>query len=100
MAKVQHIVLVRFKDSASTTAIAECFDALARLQDVIPGIEHCSFGPYASPEGLGKGFTHAFVITFTSPQARDAYLPHPDHEVVKDMLLKLIDDVVVFDYEF
>ena len=32
-------------------------------------------------------------------KARDAYLPHPEHEKVKQMLLRLVEDVVVVDYE-
>ena len=38
-------------------------------------------------------------MTFESVEARDAYLPHPEHEVVKAVLLQCIVSVLVFDFE-
>ena len=59
----------------------------------------CS-GPNNSPEGLTKGLTHAFTLTFASSAARDAYLPHPVHaEFVETWVKPNITDVCVFDYE-
>jgi N-dimethylarginine dimethylaminohydrolase len=97
--KVQHVVLLKFKPGVAAASIAECFAALARLRQLIPGLEQISSGPNISKEGLHQGFTHAFVITFRDAAARDAYLPHPEHEKVKQMLLRLVEDVVVVDYE-
>ncbi len=99
MAKVNHLVLIQFKDGTSEETIAECFRALAELRQSIPGIEHFSGGPYASPEGLNKLFTHAFLMTFQTPEARNTYLPHPEHERVKEFVLPYVADVVAFDYE-
>ncbi|MDO1502682.1 Dabb family protein [Winogradskyella maritima] len=36
------------------------------------------WGTNNSPEGLDKGFTHAFFLTFKSEEDRAIYLPHPD----------------------
>lgn len=99
MKKVQHMVLMKFKPETSDGTIAECYAKLAELQSVISGIEHYSGGPYASPEGLNKDFTHGFLMTFTDAAARDAYLPHPEHEKVKELLLTHLADVIVFDFE-
>ena len=38
-------------------------------------------------------------MTFESVDARDTYLPHPEHEVVKAALLQCIDSVLAFDFE-
>ena len=42
-------------------------------------------------------------MDFESVAARDAYLPHPDHEAVKQVVVEVldggIDGVVAFDYE-
>ena len=38
-------------------------------------------------------------MTFTDASARDAYLPHPDHETVKQSILPLVDGVCAFDFE-
>ena len=51
-----------------------------------------------SAEGLNDGYTHGFIMTFESPEARDAYLPHPIHEEVKDIVVPNLARVVVFDF--
>ena len=99
MPGIQHIVVVKFKPDVSEETIDDLFAQLAELQQLIPGITHFSGGPYSSHEGLNQGFTHAFVMTFASTQARDNYLPHPEHERVKAAILPQISEFVIFDYE-
>lgn len=99
MSKVQHMVLLRFKPGTGAATISHCFDEVARLPERIPGIEQYAGGPYASPEGLNKGFTHGFLMTFRSVDARNAYLVHPEHDKVKDLLLTHLEDVIAFDFE-
>ena len=54
---------------------------------------------YDSPEGLNRGHTYACLLTFENMQARDAYLPHPDHqEFGKNHLSPIVQDILVFDY--
>ena len=99
MPQIQHIVLVKLKPDTSDDTVADIYGQLAGLQELIPGIVHFSGGPYTSPEGFNKGFTHAFVMTFSSPEARDAYLPHPEHERIKRVILDSAEDALAFDYE-
>jgi hypothetical protein len=103
MPQFKHIVLVRFKPQTTREEIAEVFEALDDLQETIPGIVDICSGPYESPEGLHKGFTHAFVVTFADVESRDRYLEHPNHEVVKQLLLKHLAgglaDVIAFDFK-
>jgi len=47
---------------------------------------------------LNDGFTHGFVMTFDSPQSRDRYLPHPEHERVKEIVVPNLERVMVFDF--
>jgi hypothetical protein len=79
------------------------FAELAGLKETIPGLLSFAGGPYASPEGLNRGFTHGFAMTFRDAKARDGYLPHPDHERVKESILPLLegglDGVLAFDFE-
>lgn len=100
---IHHLVLLRLRRDATKAQIDDVFAQLAGLQKKIPGILSFSGGPYASPEGLNKGFTHGFAMTFTDAAARDAYLPHPEHEVVKKAVFALLDGgmdgVVAFDFE-
>lgn len=102
MPQVKHVVLLKFKPDTPRAAVREVFAALDALRRKIPGLLDFSGGPYSSPEGLNKGFTHGFVMTFADEAARDGYLPHPDHEVVKQQILPLLDggvaSVVAFDW--
>jgi hypothetical protein len=99
MPSVKHVALVRFKPGTGDAKITECFEAIGRLKSSIPGILAFSWGPNNSPEGLNQGFSHGFVMTFTNAAARDAYLPHPEHEKVKELVLPRVESVLVFDYE-
>ena len=95
-----HIVILKFKVETSTADIDEVFQSLQNLlsANLIPGLLEYSGGPYDSPEGLNKGFTHAFVMKFADKESRDGYFPHPEHEKVKGLIVPRIDDVVCFDY--
>ena len=99
---IHHVVLFRFRPDAEQAAIEGVFTDLAGLGAKIPGILSYAGGPYSSPEGLNKGYTHGFVMGFEDAVARDAYLPHPEHEKVKAKILELLDGgldgVVAFDF--
>src|SRR5687768_11908743 len=103
MPQIKHAVILKFKPSVTAAKIQQNFAALADLREKIPGLLDFSGGPYSSPEGFNKGFTHGFIMTFADAASRDAYLPHPDHEVVKQMILPDLDGgvagVIAFDWE-
>ncbi len=100
---ITHLVLLKIRKDVPQTQIARVFAALAGLKKSIRGIISFSSGAYSSPEGLQRGFTHAFCMTFENAAARDAYLPHPEHEKVKKIVLEVLegglDGVIAFDYE-
>lgn len=96
---IQHMVLLKVREGVSQEVIDEAFATVADLQNKIGGIKYYSGGPYSSPEGFNKGFTHGFLMTFDTAESRDIYLPHPDHEIVKEKLLQIVDDAVAFDFE-
>lgn len=88
---VDHLVLFRFRRDVSQGRIAEVFETLRQLTRRIEGISSFRGGAYNSPEGLHHGFTHGFVMTFESAEARDAYLPHPAHQELVARLLPLLE---------
>ncbi len=96
------MVLMKFRPGVTKDDIDEAFKSLAALQEKIPGLVSFSGGEYSSPEGFPQGFTHGFSMDFTSEQERDAFFPHPDHEIVKGLVLPLLTDggLISFDYEF
>lgn len=99
---ITHVVLLRVRNTTPKAEIDHVFSALAGLKQRIPGLLSFSGGAYTSPEGLHKGFTHGFVMSFQDAAARDAYLPHPEHEKVKKIVFDVLDGgldgVVAFDY--
>lgn len=103
MPQFKHIVLLRFAPTTARDEIAAIFEALDELQHQIPGIVDITSGPYESAEGLNQGFTHAFIVTFAEVEYRDAYLEHPKHEIVKQMIVEQLggnlSNVVAFDFK-
>ncbi|MEO7299568.1 MAG: Dabb family protein [Verrucomicrobiota bacterium] len=99
MSKVKHIGLIKFKPEATEEQITQLFEQLLDLTENVEGIEDYVSGVNSSSEGLNQGLTHGFIMTFTDSAARDAYLPHPEHQRVKDLILPLADSVVIFDFE-
>ena len=94
-----HMVLLEIPSDTKEELITEIFTELEGLENIIDGLLSFSGGPYSSPEGLNKGFTHGFTMIFESEEKRNAYFPHPAHEAVKNKLLAVITNVVAFDYE-
>ncbi|WP_372638528.1 Dabb family protein, partial [Fodinibius sp.] len=95
---LRHVVLFKFKDNTSSEEIAEVEEAFSALPDKISEIKEYEWGINNSPEGLDKGFTHCFLVTFESEEDRATYLPHPDHQAFVEILEPHLEDVLVIDY--
>lgn len=97
---VRHIVAFKYIDEATDAQIQQVTDAFRALQHKIPGVVSFEHGVNNSPEGLNKGFKHVYVVTFEDEQARDAYLPHPEHKKFGALLeeLGILEDAFVIDY--
>ncbi len=96
--QLRHVVLFKFKESATAEDIAKIEQTFAALPGKIPQIKSYEWGTNNSPEGLDKGFTHCFFLTFDSEEDRAIYLPHPDHKAFGGELGPHLDDVLVLDY--
>ncbi|MBL8860867.1 MAG: Dabb family protein [Planctomycetes bacterium] len=99
---VTHMVLFRVRPDVPASTLTRVMGEIGALQGRIPGILDYSWGAYSSPEGLNRGYTHGFCMRFRDAAARDAYLPHPEHERVKEAVLAIldggVDGVLAFDY--
>ncbi|WP_284616921.1 Dabb family protein [Aquabacterium humicola] len=95
---LRHVVLLRFADGTDADAVARLQAHFVGLRREIEGISAAEAGRNVSPEGLDRGFTHAFVMHFRDDAARDAYLPHPAHQAFVDALRPVLGDVLVIDY--
>lgn len=96
--KLNHVVSFKFKDSATKEQIREVEEAFRALKTKIPQIQKLQWGMNNSPEGLNKGFTHCWILTFVSEADRDAYLVHPDHKEFGKRLKPVLGDVFVIDF--
>ena len=95
---VRHVVLFKFKDSASPDQVKAVEEKFRALKSRIPQIMDLEWGTNVSPENHAQGFTHCFFLTFKDAAARDAYLPHPAHKEFGGSLGPVLDKVLVVDY--
>ncbi|PSR55467.1 hypothetical protein AHMF7605_19125 [Adhaeribacter arboris] len=98
--QVRHVVIFKFKPTATPEQIAQVTQELGALKSKIPGIVAFEHGINDSPEKKNLGFTHVYLLTFENAAARDTYLPHPEHKKFGQLLGKLgiMEDVFVVDY--
>ena len=94
----RHYGMFQFKEGVTQSEIENCFATMQGMVGQIPGLLEMEHGPYDSTEGLNDGYTHCFIMTFDSPESREAYLPHPIHEEVKELVVPKLERVVVFDF--
>ena len=95
---LRHVVLFNFNETANDETIKQIEEAFADLPKQISEIHSFEWGTNNSPEGLDKGYTHCFLVTFLSEEDRDSYLPHPAHLEFVKLIESYIEDVTVIDY--
>lgn len=95
---LRHVVAFKFKEEATQAQIDEVTKAFENLENEIPFIVDFEWGTNVSPEGLDKGFTHLFFMTFKTAADRDAYIPHPAHKAFVETLPPVLDEAFVIDY--
>ncbi|TDN95077.1 stress responsive alpha/beta barrel protein [Salegentibacter sp. 24] len=98
--QMRHIVIFKYKSTATPDQIEKVTSAISNLQNKIPGIVAFEHGINDSPENKNNGFTHVYQFTFEDADARDTYLPHPEHQKFGEFLgeMKIVEDVFVVDY--
>ena len=76
---------------------------LAALGRRLPRMQAFAGGADVSPEGLQRGYTHAFTIDFADAAARDAYLIDAEHKALGARLRDTAeggrDGILVLDFE-
>ena len=94
---LRHVVTFQFKEEVTAARRDQAIKDFVALKNEIPGILRFEGGQDISVEGLSKGFTHCFIITFENEAARDAYIPHPAHKKLVEKNKPLMQDLVVVD---
>ena len=95
---LRHVVLFSFKSTSSPDQIRTVEDAFRKLPSQIREIKGFEWGTNNSPEGINQGFTHCFLVSFSSEKDREIYLPHPAHQAFVEVLKPHLDKVLVVDY--
>ncbi|WP_066212592.1 Dabb family protein [Flammeovirga sp. MY04] len=96
--QIQHIVSIKYKSDATKEQIDLAVKTFENLKNKIPEISRLEWGVNDSTEGLSKGFTHCFTLTFKDASAREIYLFHKAHLDLVDKIGPIIEDVFVMDY--
>lgn len=97
---IRHILLIKFKDSSLLSEIEKLKGLFESMPEKIEGVVSVEWGINDSPEGKNKGYTHSVLMTFADEAGRQNYLPHAEHEALKQVFWPLLEDIVVFDYSF
>jgi len=95
---IRHVVHFKFKPDAEKAKVDKVVEEFAALEKKIDEIDEFEWGTNVSPEGLDKGFTHCWVVTFKTAKDRDAYLVHPAHKAFVDLLKPVLAEALVVDY--
>jgi hypothetical protein len=97
---VRHVLLFRFRPGTTAESFQAFILAFRELSRKIEGIISFEHGANNSSEGLNHGMTHVVTLTFASVEARDAYLPHPEHRKFIEWFgpLDIIEELLVIDY--
>ena len=95
---LKHVVLFKFKEGTTPEQIREVEQAFASLPGKIDVIKGFEAGTNVSTENRSEGFTHCFVLSFSSAADRDTYLNHPAHKEFGKSLGGCLDKVLVVDY--
>ena len=95
---LKHVVLFSFEDEVDEKQLQVIMSSFQALETYIDCVNSIEWGLDNSPEGLSKGFTHCFIVTFDSEENRDVYLKHPRHLSFVKLLDKRLKDVCVVDF--
>jgi hypothetical protein len=93
---LHHLVLFRWKSSATTAQIGQAIDALRALPAQVPGIAYLAAGPALA---TGSDFDCGLVAHFANPVALDTYDQHPHHlAVIQDKIEPILEQLAFVDF--
>ncbi len=95
---IRHVVHFKFKKEATPPQVEKITEEFAALKKKIAEVDSLEWGTNSSPEGMDKGFTHCWIVSFKTAKDRDAYLVHPAHKAFVEILLPILDEAIVVDF--
>ncbi|XPS77724.1 hypothetical protein M3J09_009751 [Ascochyta lentis] len=102
-----HVVLFKFKETASGIAIKEITSKFFGLKKACihpetrrPYVLSITGGKDTSIEDLQNGMSHAFILRFNSNEERDYYVKEdPAHQAFKDTAAAVVENTIVVDFQ-
>ena len=95
---LRHVVIFKFKDSSSEEDIKKVAETFAALYGKVPQVKAFEWGINNSPEHFNEGFTHCFILSFSSEKDLADYQLDPAHKAFQQVLKPHMDKVFVVDY--
>ena len=95
---VYHVVHFKFKAGTKPAQITKIETEFAALKGKIEAVQTLEWGTDISPEKLGDGFTHCWILTFKNEKDRDTYLVHPAHQAFVEIVKPVIEKPLVVDF--
>jgi hypothetical protein len=99
--QIVHVVLVWLKEPGNADHRARIIEATRRFA-AIPGVDEIMVGqpiPGERPT-VDDSFDVGLTMIFSSKQALESYLMHPDHRAAQQAIMRpLVNKVVVYDFE-
>ena len=95
---LRHVVLFEFKETTTKEQIKETERLFCEMAREVKEIKEFEWGDDINNGRRAQGFTHCFVLTFTSEAGRDKYMSHPAHKRLRDATRQYIKKMLVIDY--
>ncbi|MEC9489756.1 MAG: Dabb family protein [Halanaerobiales bacterium] len=99
---IKHVVMWEFKDHAEGNDkernIALAAEKIMELKDLVDVIQFIEVGINLN-EADDQAYDLVLISEFKTLSDLDEYQDHPDHQIVKDFVKKVVDKRVVVDYE-
>ncbi|MGA2028127.1 MAG: Dabb family protein [Syntrophobacteraceae bacterium] len=94
---LKHVVMCKFKNSASESAISEVEKGLGGLPAIISEIMEFEFGKDVLRSE--RSYDFALVSGFENLEKMERYRVHPAHQKVAVKLKEICDSMLIVDFE-
>ena len=94
---LKHVVMCKFKNSASESAMSEVEKGLGGLPAIIPEIMEFEFGRDVLRSE--RSYDFALVSEFENLEKMERYRVHPAHQKVVAKLREICDSILLADFE-
>jgi quinol monooxygenase YgiN len=95
---LRHVVLFEFKETATAEQIEETEERFREMAEGMKEVYSFEWGTDVSDGQRTQGFTHCFILTFTSKANLDRYQADPAHDELRAATQPYIKKMLVIDY--